>query len=75
MTFLVFAADEKADVFPSFERIATLKDEAFVLCLDKSEVSGMQERTVPMPRPTPEECSAEPHVGYSQAILGPSQVL
>jgi hypothetical protein len=39
LTVLVFAADDEADVFAFFWRIVTLKDEAFVLCLNEGEAA------------------------------------
>jgi hypothetical protein len=38
-TLLVFAADDQADVFAFFYRIMTLREGAFVLCLDEGEAS------------------------------------
>jgi hypothetical protein len=39
MTVLVLAAYDEADVFAFFWRIVTLKDKAFVLCLNEGEAS------------------------------------
>jgi len=40
MTVFVLAVDDEADIFAFFQRIVTLKDEAFVLCFHEGEVSG-----------------------------------
>ncbi len=39
IAFLVFAADDEADVFSSFKWVVTFKDEAFVLCLNEGKAS------------------------------------
>ena len=49
---IVVPADDKANLFPFFQRISTLEDEALVLCFNEARRPGMQERRAPMPRPT-----------------------
>src|SRR6185437_14720981 len=40
MALLIFPAGDETDVFPLFQRVVTLKDEAFVLGFNKGKASG-----------------------------------
>lgn len=39
MAIIVLSADDEADIFVFLQRVVTLKDEAFVLCLDEGKTS------------------------------------